>query len=81
MEQHVVLVISQKKNQQLVVLLAEQVINRKAQIVQWTIALSGPKRSVDNQQLVARPAEQQTKKRSQQLAAQHVVRLVSKRIY
>lgn len=51
-EQHVEQEI-RKKIQQRVVLRAVQVINQRAQIVQWTIALSEPKRSVDNRLLVA----------------------------
>ena len=40
----------------------EQQTNRKAQIVRWTIALSGPKRSVDNQQHAEQHVEHLTSK-------------------
>ncbi len=41
---------------------AEQQTNRKAQIVRWTIALSGPKRSVDNRQHAEQRVEHLTSK-------------------
>ena len=57
----------------------EQQTSRKAQIVRGTIALSGPERSVDNQQRAEQHAEQQTnQQRNRQHAEQHVEHLTSK---
>ena len=57
----------------------EQQTSRKAQIVRWTIALSGPKRSGDNRQHAEQHVEQQTsQKRNQQHAEQHLEHLTSK---
>ena len=51
----------------------EQQTNRKAKIVRWTIALSGPERSGDNRQHAEQRVEQQTnRKRNRQHAEQRV---------
>ena len=61
-EQRVEQQVNRKRNRQHAERRVEQQTNRKAQIVRWTIALSGPKRSVDNQQHAEQHVEHLTSK-------------------